>query len=310
MNRHLTANLWLLLLTILICAGLYPLVLLGIGRTVFHEKANGSFILDKSGQPIGSRLIAQPFASDEYFQPRPSAVGYNAAATGGSNWGGNNPALRKRVVGTLGLLLKYRNGKPVGPDIVAWVRDNLNKDRTILAQWISADGNLAERWGLANAEFLKGWEKEHEAATAKWRNENPGVADIPLPVLAGLFFENYLSDPKVAWPETDGKDLQSAFFELWWHAHLDAEFEPVPADLVMTSGGGIDPHITLKAAIYQLDRVAGKWAETTKRDPAQVKNEIESLLRANATAPLGGLVGVDLINVLEVNVALRDRFGS
>ena len=41
-----------------------------------------------------------------------------------------------------------------------------------------------------------------------------------------------------------------------------------------------------------------------------MRKEIEQLLNDNATAPLGGLVGVKLINVLEINLALRDRYGA
>ena len=59
---------------------------------------------------------------------------------------------------------------------------------------------------------------------------------------------------------------------------------------------------------YQLDRVAGKWAERSKLDPGKTRKEIEELLRKNTVAPLGGIAGVDLINVLEVNLALRDRY--
>jgi K+-transporting ATPase ATPase C chain len=66
----------------------------------------------------------------------------------------------------------------------------------------------------------------------------------------------------------------------------------------------------LKAARYQLDRVASKWAETTQRDPGQIRSEIETLLTERAAAPLHGLVGVELVNVLQINLALRERFGS
>jgi K+-transporting ATPase ATPase C chain len=82
----------------------------------------------------------------------------------------------------------------------------------------------------------------------------------------------------------------------------------VPADMVMTSGSGLDPHITLKNALFQLDRVAAKWAEQIKRDPSQVRKEIENMLHQKAEAPLGGLVGVDLVNVLDVNLALKARY--
>jgi K+-transporting ATPase ATPase C chain len=80
--------------------------------------------------------------------------------------------------------------------------------------------------------------------------------------------------------------------------------------MVMASGSGLDPHITLKSALYQLDRVAGKWAETTKQDPAKVHSEIEMLLHQKAGAPLGGLAGVEMVNVLEMNLALKERYGS
>ena len=46
---------------------------------------------------IGSRLVAQGFTRPEYFHPRPSAVDYNAASTGGSNYGPSNPDHLKLV---------------------------------------------------------------------------------------------------------------------------------------------------------------------------------------------------------------------
>lgn len=78
----------------------------------------------------------------------------------------------------------------------------------------------------------------------------------------------------------------------------------------MASGSGLDPHITLKNALYQLDRVADAWAQQTHRDPDALREEITDILHQQAFAPLGGLVGVQMVNVLEVNLALRTRYGE
>jgi len=59
-----------------------------------------------------------------------------------------------------------------------------------------------------------------------------------------------------------------------------------------------------------LDRVAGKWAADLKRDPATVRTEIDQVLLAKAHAPLDGLAGEKLVNVLEVNLDLRTRYGA
>jgi len=72
-----------------VCCGIYPLVVFGIGQTFFHDKANGSLIVDKDGTIQGSRLLGQQFTSEKYFQSRPSAAGngYDATSSGGSNLG-------------------------------------------------------------------------------------------------------------------------------------------------------------------------------------------------------------------------------
>jgi len=69
----------------------YPLAILGVGRLAFPRQAEGSLIRRPDGRVAGSSLIAQAFSQDEYFHPRPSAVDYNAASTGGSNYGPSNP---------------------------------------------------------------------------------------------------------------------------------------------------------------------------------------------------------------------------
>jgi K+-transporting ATPase ATPase C chain len=67
------------------------LVLWGIGAAVFSSQAEGSLIRRADGAVVGSSLIGQKFTRREYFQPRPSAVDYNAASSGGSNYGPSNP---------------------------------------------------------------------------------------------------------------------------------------------------------------------------------------------------------------------------
>ena len=74
MQSHLRANLVLALSTLLLCCVLYPLTLWAIGQSVFHHQADGSLLNGADRQPVGSRLIAQSFSGDEFFQPRPSAA--------------------------------------------------------------------------------------------------------------------------------------------------------------------------------------------------------------------------------------------
>lgn len=82
----------------------------------------------------------------------------------------------------------------------------------------------------------------------------------------------------------------------------------VPADMVTTSGSGLDPHITLQNAMFQLDRVSAKWASITNRNVVAVRNEIQNILKDHTFAPLMGLAGENLVNVLEINLALQNRY--
>ncbi|MBN8214650.1 MAG: potassium-transporting ATPase subunit KdpC [Xanthomonadales bacterium] len=75
---------------------LYSLTGTAIGSILFPQQSAGS-IVSRDGKPVGSLLVAQPFADARYFQPRPSAAGYNAMSAAGSNQARSNPDLRKRI---------------------------------------------------------------------------------------------------------------------------------------------------------------------------------------------------------------------
>lgn len=76
---------------------------------------------------------------------------------------------------------------------------------------------------------------------------------------------------------------------------------PIPADLVAASGGGLDPHISLDGALYQ----AGRVAEARGLTEAEVRDLVTSL----AHAPGGVFAPEPIVNVLQLNLAL-DRTGA
>jgi K+-transporting ATPase ATPase C chain len=341
MLRILKSSLWLLLFAVVICCGIYPAALWVIGQTLFADKANGSIVNGPDGKPVGSLLIAQPFTKDEYFQPRPSACSYDASASSSSALAASNYALRGRVAATLGPIVNYRggakDGQPVAPDIEAWFqKDQYQGASGIVAQWADAHNGLAQAWvgttfdpknPTPQQQHVLDWEKTHAPIVAQFKKDNPTIAEPAPSDMGVVFFEafskespgRFLSavtqngpDGKPATtiqPVKDGSDIQGTFFDMWRQEHPDVALQDVPGDLVTTSASGLDPHITLQNAEFQLDRVASKWAADLKREPAKVRQEIDEILNAHASSPLGGLAGEPFVNVLEINLLLREKYG-
>lgn len=125
----------------IVCCGLYPLVVFGISQTLFHDKANGSLIVDPDGTVRGSKLLGQNFADAKYFHPRPSAAsnGYDAANSSGSNLGPTSQKLNDAI--------KDR--------IEAYRKENgLNADTAVPADAVTASGSgLDPHISLRNAEL-------------------------------------------------------------------------------------------------------------------------------------------------------------
>jgi len=92
--KHLRPLFPALVVLTLITGGLFPLILGALAQAAFHRQATGSLIW-RDGVIVGSELIGQAFTGPQYFHARPSAAGdgYNAASSGGTNLGPNNPNL-------------------------------------------------------------------------------------------------------------------------------------------------------------------------------------------------------------------------
>jgi K+-transporting ATPase ATPase C chain len=186
MKTHLVPAIRLTLVTLVLFGVIYPLLITGIASVTGANGGKGETI-EVNGKVVGFEVIGQSFTSDKYFNGRPSAVGYNAAATGGSNKG------------------------PTNPDYLAQVEQRIG-------------------------EIL---------------NQNPGL-----------------------------------------------KREDIPVDMVTSSGGGLDPHISVQAAMIQVPRIA-----KVRRVP---EDQVRSLVDKNTSRPLIGLLGPSRVNALRLNISLDE----
>ena len=127
-----------------VCCGLYPLVVFGVSQILFHDKANGSLIVDKDGTIHGSRLIGQQFTADKYFISRPSDAGangmaYDPTSSGGSNLGPTSQKLHDTIAQNIA---SYR------------AQNNLDTNTPVPADAVTASASgLDPHISLRNAEL-------------------------------------------------------------------------------------------------------------------------------------------------------------
>ncbi|GAC1461194.1 MAG: potassium-transporting ATPase subunit KdpC [Chamaesiphon sp.] len=118
LTTAITISLWMMVL----CGLIYPLLTTAVANVIFPYQAQGSLI-SINGKTIGSELIGQNFTTPQYFHPRPSATNktgttdkalpYNAAQSGGSNYG---PTNKKFIDGVKDAVTAYRKENGLAAD--------------------------------------------------------------------------------------------------------------------------------------------------------------------------------------------------
>jgi K+-transporting ATPase ATPase C chain len=119
MKKNLITSILMTIVTTVLLGIIYPLVVTALAQTLFRDKANGQLI-SRNGTIVGSRIIGQPFVSENYFHSRPSAAGsgYDAANSGASNLGPTNHVLIDRVHTSVAEYQSQNPGQLVPVDLV------------------------------------------------------------------------------------------------------------------------------------------------------------------------------------------------
>lgn len=114
MLRQLMPALRMTVVLTVLTGMVYPGLVTGLCKVLFPAQADGSLIT-QNGKVVGSALIGQDFTAPQYFHPRPSAAGYDATASTGSNFGPTSQKLIDRVKASVEA---YRKENPAFTDAV------------------------------------------------------------------------------------------------------------------------------------------------------------------------------------------------
>lgn len=237
-SRTLGRDAWmavkLLVVLLILCGVVFPFIVFVVGQLAFPYQANGSLLRDKQGNPIGSLLIGQQFTRTEYFHGRPSAAGYDASNSTGSNIGPTNSQLI-----------------------------NGNGTEVTVSPGTPPPANATPVPGKAHTYYVPGSYLGVKAYAEQFRKEN-GLA-----------------------PDT-----------------------PLPADIITASGSGLDPDISVDAALLQVNRIVAARRSLGGKNGTITPEVVRELIHQNTRGRDLGILGEPSVNVLALNVALDATYSA
>ena len=168
MKKYIIQSIRLTLVLLVLLCVVYLLSIALAGK--FSNGNGGGEKIIRNGKVIGYALLGQSFTRPEYFWGRPSAVGYNAAGSAGSNKGPSNPEYLKEVAARIDTLLKYN------PTIK---RGDIPADM-VTASGSGLDPNISQQGAIIQIKRIAAHRKIDERRIAKLIAENTSTPFLGL----------------------------------------------------------------------------------------------------------------------------------
>lgn len=139
MKQNILPAIRLTIVSMVVFCGFYSLLILGIAKAA-PGKGEGQTVA-VAGKTVGYQLEGQSFTADKYFNGRPSAAGYNAAGSSGSNKGPSNPDYLKTVNDRIDSILVHNPSiqkQDIPADLVTASGSGLDPDISLQAASIQS----------------------------------------------------------------------------------------------------------------------------------------------------------------------------
>jgi K+-transporting ATPase ATPase C chain len=107
MRTYILPSLKMTVLLLVLCSGIYTLLIWGVAQALPNQ--GRGFVIEQNGKTYYAN-VGQAFRDDRYFWSRPSAVGYNAAGSAGSNKGPSNADYLAQVQSRIDTFLVHNPG--------------------------------------------------------------------------------------------------------------------------------------------------------------------------------------------------------